>query len=122
MEHKHAKLMKAYADDCTLQFQIKQPWGWVDCDSPAFFKSCEYRIKPEEVKVVRVGRHEWQEPLKVIPEDGVVWGFSFDIKGAFPIGPMYKSIFIKQGVTHRSKEAAEQHRNALICISRGDIV
>lgn len=121
MKHPHAELMKAYADDCNLQIQVKESFGWSDCNSPRFFKNVEYRIKPEEVKMIRVGRHEWEEPLKSIPADGVVWGFSFDIKGAFPIGPLYKLIFIKRGVAHRSEEAAEQHRNALICINRGDV-
>lgn len=115
--------MKAYADDCTLQIQVKGDSGWLNCGySPNFLRDCEYRIKPEEVKMIRVGRHEWQEPLKEVPDEGGVWTFSFEYDNVIFVSPCYKiEAAIAEGVAHRTKEAAEQHRQAMRCINRGDI-
>jgi hypothetical protein len=122
MKHPHAELMKAYADDCTLKFQIKEHWGWSDCNSPRFFKNVEYRIKPEEVKMIRVGRHEWEEPLKEFPTVGTVWTFSFEHHSLQEIvDPWFIRKAISEGTAHRTKEAARQHREAMQCINRGDI-
>jgi hypothetical protein len=122
MKHPHAEIMKAYADDCTLQIQVKENWGWVDLNEPKFYKDSEYRIKPEEVKMIRVGRHEWEEPLKDVPTVGAVWSFSFEyhsLQEIVNLCLMRKAI--SEGVAHRTKEAAQQHREAMQCISRGDI-
>jgi hypothetical protein len=121
MKHPHAELMKAYADDCTLQIQVKQDGNWYDCgEALRFIKGYEYRIKPEEVKMIRVGRHEWQEPLKEIPTGVGLWSFGF-----FGVEHLISMTWIKaaiaEGIAHRTKEAAEQHRYALHCINRGDI-
>ena len=122
MKHPHAELMKAYADDCTIKIQIKEHWGWVDTVTPVFIRDCEYRIKPEEVKMIRVGRHEWQEPLKEVPTEGDVWAFSFEYTAiqCCSVRRLVEAA-IAEGVAHRTEEAAEQHRNALRCINRGDI-
>lgn len=46
--HVHAELMKAYADDTNLKFQVR-PEGckWRDVDIPAWRECSEYRIKPD---------------------------------------------------------------------------
>jgi hypothetical protein len=120
MKHPHAELMKAYADDCTIKIQIKEHWGWVDTLSPSFHKNVECRSKPSEVKMIRVGRHEWQEPLKEVPIKSDVW--TFDNCGVqYLCSKAGIEKVIAEGVAHRTKEAAEQHRNALRCINRGDI-
>lgn len=48
--HKHAELIKAWAEDTSLTFQCRPPLGeWVGChDLPPLWSSkMEYRIKPE---------------------------------------------------------------------------
>jgi len=121
MKHPHADLMKAYADDCTLKFQVRESCGWVECEQPRFSKNREYRIKPE-VKMIRVGRHEWEEPLKEVPPVGSVWTFSFEYQSLQEIyNPSIIRKAISEGVAHRTEEAAQQHREAMQCINRGDI-
>jgi hypothetical protein len=46
--HKHAEVIKAWADGHQIQFL--DHFGWKDCDSsgPAWMKDVKYRIKPPE--------------------------------------------------------------------------
>jgi hypothetical protein len=121
MKHPHAELLKAYADDCTLKFQVYDG-GWLDTTTPKFLHSHKYRIKPEEAKMIRVGRHEWEEPLKDVPTVGTVWAFSFEYHSLQEItDPCLIRKAISEGTAHRTKEAAQQHREAMQCINRGDI-
>lgn len=43
--HKHAELIKAWADGHTIQY--KHGYAWWDCDYPDWESDEEYRIKPE---------------------------------------------------------------------------
>ena len=48
--HKHAELIKAWADGADIQVRVTKPHitdRWMDCDHPAFVPDLEYRIKPE---------------------------------------------------------------------------
>lgn len=47
MKHRHAELIKAWADGKTIQ--VKQPWGWADTPTPLWTEDTEYRIKPDSV-------------------------------------------------------------------------
>lgn len=51
MKHKHAELIKAWADGAEIQYRH---WGsdWKDSTSPTWDVHWEYRIKPEEKKPV----------------------------------------------------------------------
>lgn len=52
MKHKHAELIKAWADGAQIQIKDKQT-GWEDlCSTPSWRNDFEYRIKPEEKKPV----------------------------------------------------------------------
>lgn len=52
--HKHAELIKAWADGAEIQRFSNNRECWVDVYNPAWDKFCEYRIKPEEkIPVVR---------------------------------------------------------------------
>lgn len=42
--HKHAKLIKAWADGATIQCKVKS--DWFDTTNPAWSKAIQYRIKP----------------------------------------------------------------------------
>jgi hypothetical protein len=61
--HKHAELIKAWADGAQIQLRWKiDNANWEDCD-PAWTDLCEYRIKPEPkpdvVKHFFVESHFW---------------------------------------------------------------
>jgi len=46
MKHKHAELIKAWADGAKIEFyNVFQEW--VDADNPKWKEGCIYRIKPE---------------------------------------------------------------------------
>lgn len=50
--HKHAELIKAWADGAEIQIRVLQSGYWADSTPPAWREDREYRIKPAE-KVVR---------------------------------------------------------------------
>ena len=55
MKHKHAELIKAWADNKGLEIQYQDTIGnWITLDkTPLWVEETEYRIKPETVKDVR---------------------------------------------------------------------
>jgi hypothetical protein len=63
MKHKHAELIKAWADGAQIQIRLFKSNGevteWEDCD-PCWGDDAEYRIKPEEKKPVV--RWQWAYP------------------------------------------------------------
>ncbi len=46
--HKHAKVIKAWADGATIQIKHHESGGWVDTESPQW-GDLLYRVKPEVV-------------------------------------------------------------------------
>ena len=52
--HKHAELIKAWADGATIQMKSKVDGGWWDVpfNNPDWDENYEYRIKPVEKKPV----------------------------------------------------------------------
>ena len=48
MKHVHSELLIALANDSTLIFECKSPYGWAFCEYPAFFEELKYRIRPGE--------------------------------------------------------------------------
>ena len=63
MKHKHAELIKAWADGAVIQH--KCDLGWIDVaqNNPHWLPNTEYRIKPEPkpdiVKHFFIGSHFW---------------------------------------------------------------
>lgn len=55
MKHKHAELIKAWADGASIQYKNNNE-DWNDCafNNPYWTDSIEYRIKPEPKPVVDV--------------------------------------------------------------------
>jgi hypothetical protein len=48
MKHKHAELIKAWADGAQVQYFYHGEWvDWESYTSPSWGKTIEYRIKPE---------------------------------------------------------------------------
>ena len=48
--HKHADLIKAWADGAEIQFKAPCEYGWRDCTHPDWQEVLQYRIKPKTVK------------------------------------------------------------------------
>lgn len=46
--HKHADIIRAYAQGHTIQFKHFPSDKWQDVLFPSFFDSCDYRIKPQD--------------------------------------------------------------------------
>ena len=69
MKHKHAELIKAWADGAEIEFKdpSSSNGGWHFVESPSWDEHIEYRIKPEPVKVVR---------YLVVDENFTLYGFS----------------------------------------------
>jgi hypothetical protein len=45
--HKHAELIKAWAEGAEIEFYSKGLNGWIKSDTPQWYDEYEYRIKPE---------------------------------------------------------------------------
>lgn len=48
MKHKHAEVIKAWADGATIQYMHKEG-DWMVTFNPQWFADSEYRVKPEKV-------------------------------------------------------------------------
>lgn len=44
--HKHAELIKAWADGAKIQYWNESRHEWVDKGDPCWYEWCEYRVKP----------------------------------------------------------------------------
>lgn len=51
MKHKHAELIKAWADGADIE--IKTAKGWSFIKNPSWYHSLEYREKPKELEIKR---------------------------------------------------------------------
>jgi hypothetical protein len=48
MKHKHAELIKAWADGAVIQSRNYSVESWVDNQRPIWAHDTEYRVKPEQ--------------------------------------------------------------------------
>ena len=130
MKHKHAELMMQYAQDA---METSEPWerwalflpngcGWVDCTSnPSWYDHIEYRRKPKMISVTLANGEvvSWPEPVKELRSGDDYWyigasgGAHFD---SYQICDTENKI-ICMGVVHLTREAAEQHSEALFKIN-----
>jgi hypothetical protein len=53
--HKHADLIKAWADGATIEYRMRSTHPWTDTPAPSWAPSTEYRVKPEP--------HKWQKEI-----------------------------------------------------------
>jgi len=120
MKHVHADLIKQWVDDTSIEVQMEHDGVWYTVEPPMWHPECKYRIKP---KMIKVGRHSWPEPLKEVPtENRFVYSFYFEVENIREITSRPGiTTAIQNGIAHATKAAAKQHRDALICISTGDI-
>jgi hypothetical protein len=57
-KHKHADLIKTWADGSQIQYWSTEHDGWVDIDSPCWCDDTDYRIKPKPsyIKLIDLDR------------------------------------------------------------------
>ena len=65
--HKHAELIKAWADGATSQYYCIHAEKWITTETPLWGENTKYRIKPEPkpdvvLNVVMEFSHSWKLP------------------------------------------------------------
>ena len=78
MKHKHAELIKAWADGAIIE------WKFADCNdewrlaqNPTWNTDCEYRIKPELKPEIQVDHHCMYLNLRfTVEKDGALMRFT----------------------------------------------
>ena len=131
MKHKHAELMMQYAQDA---METSEPWelweyshassnGWRNLDKmPSWLIVNEYRRKPKMISVTLMSGEVviFPEPHKFIPQYGQNY-YLVDSNGEIENnkydGMQTEVLFIRFGLVHLTKEAAEQHSYALFKIN-----
>lgn len=79
--HKHAALIKAWADGAIIQQAVQHVSGtaWIDVPSPAWYPGHEYRVKTEpKPDVVLAYKVKTADFSKDAPPS-VVWNESWDV-------------------------------------------
>lgn len=129
MKHKHHDLLVTWLADQTLKLEYEHPkLGWSpasDLVNPISDAAFNWRIKP---KMVKVGRHKWPMPLDVAPVVGSTYFLvvpqNTDRVFALTFGcDDFDSDMarLRSGMLHTTREAAQQHADALVAINRGDV-
>lgn len=123
--HKHADLIAKWVEDTSqeVEFYEEELEEWMLCKRPAWFEHIEYRIKP---KTMKIGDFEINKPEQDAPSYNTLYyvpffgneGKYFD--GVW-CGSDYDYQMLKWNLVHLNKEAAIQHTNALIHVSKGII-
>jgi len=72
MKHKHAELIKKWADGAQIQWKDKDE-QWHDMDEPLWSEKHEYRIKPEEKADFAISARVNFSQSKDITKDMVVF-------------------------------------------------
>lgn len=73
--HKHAELIKAWADGAVIQYRYNANIPWHDATSPQWWEyECEYRIKPE-------------------PKPDLIYYGVFDMDGSATIDSVFTKFF-----------------------------
>jgi hypothetical protein len=109
-KHKHAELIKAWADGAAIEVLCGRVWR--STDEPAWFQEDQYRIKPKP-PVVLAG-------IEVpIPNRmgnfavGVSWEGDFTVYDMNSWQEKTKALYRKIGLVHELKANAQLHADAL---------
>lgn len=79
--HKHAELIKAWADGEQIQFRSNPDASWKDVDSPKWDVTTEYQIKlaPKEISIYgRISNLSYIKPNESLTHDYEKHGSCFD--------------------------------------------
>jgi len=134
MQHKHAYLMMLYAQDAMetdkpwerWEFRHKNnnPTSWQyfnSTTSPGWLDNVEYRRKPQ---TININGFEVPEPVRVALKYEQEYYSVSDFMRADDCTPYQWEgdevdfRFLKCGLIHLTKEAAEQHANALLSFTK----
>lgn len=144
--HKHAALMLQYAQDT---METDKPWerweysdtstlnqhgekicdDWYDCgENPDWHPGVQYRRKPQTIKV---GKWEFPKPIGIseMPAIGTVLYLTkfstaaeaFTVWNSEWDGDNCDMGWLKGGMLHFTREAAQAHADVLNAICRGDV-
>jgi len=72
--HKHADVIKAWADGAEIQIRVTNSPEWLDCVAPNWDSNIEYRVKPKT--------HKWQKEMDAYVDGKPVQWRSVDPKSA----------------------------------------
>lgn len=138
MAHKHAALMLQYAQDAA---ETDSPWErwevkinngeWCELNgNPNWVEDGGYRRKPQ---AIRVGRHGFPKPITEAPLAGatvynVQEHFDHTVPHAFQVAEekfdpsnSFHKWYVRAGLSHLTRAAAQAHANVLNAVCRGDI-
>ena len=140
--HPHAAKMAEYAQDAAIdgeawrnwEFRFREEEQWEGLImKQAWLPECEYRRKPEPIKMIKVTLQngkvvEFPEPLRVAPANGtpcfVVSTMELGKYGHVRPQTWYDFLcdnkWLESGLCHLTHEAAEKHAAALLAINRGE--
>ena len=125
--HPHAENMKLYAEDAMI---INEPWTlWEVCKhgewsslltNPAWNVDRQYRRKP---RTININGFEVPSPLRNPPNDGEIYYIVNLTEDKVCVIVWYsaRSLFkqwLKSGIVHMTKEAAEIHLKALLSFTQ----
>lgn len=124
--HPHAELIMKYAEIARYD---AEPWKhfevrrkgtfWDNCDIPCgFHENLEYRLKP---RTININGFEVPEPLRSVPAYGTSY-FIIDLPDVEDmtwtnVPDEYQ--WLKAGIIHLTREAAEKHLEALLSFTKG---
>lgn len=125
--HPHAALMALYAQDAAESYAPWERWEYRNSplaewaphsEHPRWFTNCEYRRKP---KTIRIGEFDVPEPLREAPAAGTEY-FVATLSSEDVATPLWESDhhdlrWLKWGLVHLTREAAELHARALISLT-----
>ena len=77
--HKHAEVIKAWADGAEIEYLSERTNCWWSCPSPDWLPHIQYRIKPQELTVMYIVEHlnnfrfpeHWETPNLKLTFDGI---------------------------------------------------
>lgn len=83
--HVHAELIHKWAEGATIQVKNDRD-QWVDCLTPQWFDSVEYRVKPKVMRRVVVARMECPAASSFTITDGALdHAFMFHNREQYPV-------------------------------------
>lgn len=121
--HPHAELIMKYAE---IAQHDAEPWkyfeadfgcGWVDVAVLTFHEAAEYRLKP---RTININGFEVPEPLRSVPAYGTSYFIIDlpDVEGMTWTNVPDEYAWLKAGIIHLTREAAEKHLEALLSFTK----
>lgn len=110
-----------YADPENVVVEYNSPFsgGWRECVGEPGWDLEEYRIKP---KTIRIGEIDVPEPVRSAPMKQQKYYVAHPLSGAYMTlwdGNETDNQWLRNGLIHLTREAAELHAKALILVSGG---